>query len=73
MIAERSRPCANSVRSIPSVDVHDPDYRRLRYIRYADDHLLGFAGTKAEAEEIKTELAAFLRDELKLTSPPRRL
>src|SRR5215207_11135498 len=44
-----------------------PGYRRLRYIRYADDHLLGLAGTKAEAEEIKTELAVFLRDELKLT------
>ena len=28
---------------------------------------MGFAGTKAEAEEIKTELATFLRDELKLT------
>jgi group II intron reverse transcriptase/maturase len=52
--------------SIPSVDVHDPDYRRLRYIRYADDHLLGFAGTKAEAEQIRNQLAAFLRDELKL-------
>jgi group II intron reverse transcriptase/maturase len=50
----------------PSRDVHDPDYRRLRYIRYADDHLLGFAGTKAEAEQIKDELAAFLRKELKL-------
>lgn len=54
-------------KTLPSVDVHDPDYRRLRYIRYADDHLLGFAGTKAEAEEIKDELTTFLRDELKLT------
>ena len=52
--------------SIPSKDVHDPDYRRLRYIRYADDHLLGFAGTKAEAEQVKNELAAFLRNDLKL-------
>jgi group II intron reverse transcriptase/maturase len=52
--------------AIPSVDVHDPDYRRLRYIRYADDHLLGFAGTKAEAEQIKDELTAFLRNNLKL-------
>lgn len=52
--------------SIPSVDVEDPDYRRLRYIRYADDHLLGFAGTRAEAEQIRDQLAAFLRDELKL-------
>ena len=34
--------------------------------RYADDHLLGFTGPKAEAEEIKQRLARFLRDELKL-------
>jgi group II intron reverse transcriptase/maturase len=52
--------------SMPSADVHDPGYRRLRYCRYADDHLLGFAGTKAEAEQIKNQLAAFLRTELKL-------
>ncbi len=52
--------------TIPSTDVHDPDYRRLRYTRYADDHLLGFAGTKTEAEQIKNELAAFLRNDLKL-------
>ena len=30
------------------------------------DHLLGFTGPKAEAEEIKIRLAAFLREELKL-------
>jgi group II intron reverse transcriptase/maturase len=53
-------------RSLPSRDTHDPGYRRLRYTRYADDHLLGFAGPKAEAEEIKARLAAFLRDDLKL-------
>ena len=35
-------------------------------MRYADDTLLGFAGPKAEAEEIKQRLAQFLRDELKL-------
>ncbi|MFD9038611.1 reverse transcriptase/maturase family protein [Streptomyces bottropensis] len=52
--------------SIPSGDVNDPGYRRLRYLRYADDHLLGFVGPKAEAEEIKERLGAFLRDELKL-------
>ena len=34
--------------------------------RYADDHLLGFTGPKAEAEQIKQRLAGFLRDELKL-------
>ena len=53
-------------RSLPSRDSHDPGFRRLKYIRYADDHLLGFTGPRAEAEEIKQRLAAFLREDLKL-------
>jgi group II intron reverse transcriptase/maturase len=53
-------------RSMPSMDPQDPGYRRLRYVRYADDILLGFTGPKAEAEEIKRRLAQFLRDDLKL-------
>jgi group II intron reverse transcriptase/maturase len=52
--------------ALPSQDPQDPGYRRLKYCRYADDTLLGFAGPKAEAEEIKARLTAFLRDELKL-------
>ncbi len=51
---------------MPSVQPDDPGYRRLRYIRYADDHLLGFTGPKAEAEQIKQRLAQFLREDLKL-------
>ncbi len=54
------------MRQLPSGDPQDPDFRRLRYVRYADDHLLGFIGPKAEAEEIKARLATFLREELKL-------
>ena len=53
-------------RGVPRGDPRDPGYRRLRYIRYADDHLLGFTGPKAEAEQIKQRLAEFLRDDLKL-------
>jgi group II intron reverse transcriptase/maturase len=53
-------------RSLPSADPADPGYRRLRYVRYADDILLGFAGPKAEAEEIKRRLAQFLQEDLKL-------
>ena len=54
------------MRSMPSQDPQDPGYRRLRYVRYADDHLLGFTGPRSEAEEIKQRLAQFLRDDLKL-------
>ncbi|WP_374229123.1 group II intron reverse transcriptase/maturase [Ktedonobacter sp. SOSP1-52] len=50
----------------PRRDPYDPDYRRLRYVRYADDTLLGFAGPREEAEGIKRQLGEFLRDHLKL-------
>ena len=53
-------------RTLPSQDPNDPNYRRLRYVRYADDWLLGFAGPKCEAEEIKSRIREFLRDELHL-------
>ena len=59
-------------RSLPSQDPNDPDYRRLRYTRYADDWLLGFAGPKHEAEQIKSRIAVFLRDELKLELSPSK-
>ncbi|MBV8399479.1 MAG: hypothetical protein JOZ17_12175 [Acetobacteraceae bacterium] len=54
------------MKQIPSLDPMDPAYRRLRYVRYADDWLLGFSGPRCEAEEIKREVAVFLRDSLKL-------
>ena len=54
-------------REIPSVDTHDENYRRFRYVRYADDFLIGFTGSKAEAEEIKVEMKEFLMEKLNLT------
>jgi hypothetical protein len=45
------------LRETTCADQFDPGYRRLRYIRYADDFLLGFAGPKDEAEEIKDQLS----------------
>jgi len=56
-----------ATRVVPSMDTHDPNYRRLRYVRYADDFLLGFAGPKKEAEEIRDRIKVYLQDELKLT------
>ena len=61
-----ARDLEKQLRTLPSVDPADPGYRRLRYLRYADDHLLGFTGPKAEAEEIKARLARFLRETLGL-------
>jgi group II intron reverse transcriptase/maturase len=61
-----ARRLALEMRTLPSTDPMDPGYRRLKYIRYADDHILGFTGPKAEAEEIRAELARFLRETLGL-------
>jgi len=52
--------------TVPSKLTDDPAYRRLRYIRYADDFLLGLAGPRVEAEAIKAQLREFLSDTLKL-------
>lgn len=53
-------------RTLPSQHPQDAHYRRLRYVRYADDFVLGFSGPKAEAEQIKHEIREFFRETLKL-------
>ena len=54
------------MQQLSSVDSYDPGYRRLRYVRYADDFVLGFIGPKVEAQQVKESLETFLRDSLKL-------
>jgi group II intron reverse transcriptase/maturase len=50
-----------------SVFKHDDDeFRRLRYVRYADDFILSFSGPKAETEDIKGQIRDFLRETLRL-------
>ena len=46
--------------------MHDPIFRRLKYVRYADDFILSFIGTRKEAEAIRNAIAEFLRERLKL-------
>src|SRR5437588_3139348 len=62
----QARHLMKQMRTLPSTDPMHPGYRRLHYLRYADDHLLGFTGPKAEAEQIKARLAQFLRETLGL-------
>jgi len=50
-----------TLRHLASKDPYDPNYRRLRYTRFADDFALGYIGPKAEAEFIKQQLRDFLK------------
>ena len=43
------------------------DNKKFTFVRYADDWLAGVCGTKRECEELKAEIADFLKTELKLT------
>src|SRR5713101_2356776 len=38
---EEARKLKRQMRAIPSIDTTDPNFRRLRYVRYADDFLMG--------------------------------
>jgi group II intron reverse transcriptase/maturase len=55
------------IRTLPSIDVNDPNFIRIKYLRYADDWIIGLCGSRALAEEIKQEVKTFLQDHLKLT------
>ena len=59
-------------RTLPAQVMDDPSYRRLHYIRYADDLLCGFTGSKEEAKTIKEEMAQWLQENLKLTLSPEK-
>jgi len=59
-------------REIPSVDPMDPNFRRLRYCRYADDFLVGVIGSKADAVHIMADIQHFLADRLNLTVSPEK-
>lgn len=44
----------------------DENFKRLRYVRYADDFLIGVSGSLADCEKLRREIAEFLNKELKL-------
>ena len=52
--------------AFPSGDEMDGSYRRLKYIRYADDFILGVIGSKEEALRIKEDIKSFLSASLAL-------
>lgn len=52
--------------AFPSGDEMDGSYRRLKYIRYADDFILGVIGNKEDALRIKEDIKSFLSESLAL-------
>jgi group II intron reverse transcriptase/maturase len=52
---------------IPSKNPMDPKYFRIKYVRYADDWLIGISGNKYTAQKIKNIIEVYLQENLRLT------
>ena len=52
--------------TMPSGNDMDVNFRRLKYVRYADDFLIGVIGTKNECERIKADITKFMQEKLRL-------
>ena len=50
----------------PSKNPMDGSYKRIQYVRYADDFLIGVIGSKSDAEQIKSDIGKFFTEHLKL-------
>jgi group II intron reverse transcriptase/maturase len=50
----------------PPYDYNDSSYIRVKFLRYADDTIVGIIGPKSLAERIRDEMAVFLDEDLKL-------
>src|ERR1700744_2289319 len=50
----------------PSCDLMDDGYKRLKYVRYADDFLIGIIGSKEDSKQVKQDIKNFLEAELDL-------
>ena len=51
---------------VPSKNAMDPNFKRLIYVRYADDWIIGIRGSKEECRQIILDIKEFLITELKL-------
>ena len=54
------------LRTIPYGDPMDNEYRRIVYVRYADDFLIGVIGSKADAKQVKADVGTFISKNLHL-------
>lgn len=54
-------------RNISSRMLKDTQYKRLQYVRYADDFLIGVIGSKSDCEMLRCKIKDFLDSKLKMT------
>jgi len=53
-------------RKVCSKDPFDQDFKRLCYVRYVDDFVVGVIGSREETAELEEKIRTFLKNKLKL-------
>jgi retron-type reverse transcriptase len=65
-LIQKSKRYTQEMLNMPCVMEMDEEYRRLKYVRYADDFLIGIVGSQVECEQIKANITQFMSEKLKL-------
>ena len=63
---QKIREAKKDMLKVRSFDEMDEGYKRLQYVRYADDFIIGIIGNKEDAIKVKTDIKTFLQTKLKL-------
>nr|AIB08376.1 hypothetical protein [Neoporphyra perforata] len=50
----------------PVMDFNDPSYKRLKYVRYADDWIIGIRGSLIETRQVLEKVKVFLNNVIRL-------
>ena len=64
---QRIKEIEAKTRLVSSANEMDGGYKRLKYVRYADDFLIGVIGSRKDCEKIKEDIKTFLNEKLDLT------
>ena len=62
----------NYLSTVPHSDPMDTEYKRVVYVRYADDFLIGVIGSKEDAKQVKTDVGEFIKEQLHLEMSPEK-
>jgi len=57
---------------LPCKEQMDDNFKRIQYVRYADDFLIGIIGSKEDCRTIKRDITLFLEHELKIELPQEK-
>lgn len=52
--------------NIPCLNPMDENFKRIQYVRYADDFIIGIIGSKADSKKVKQDIGQFIESELNL-------